>query len=59
MRYCNHCKKPMHTSICGEWVDGKFLDIHQKCNEEFHICKQMGDMADFVSSQNTGSGKHE
>lgn len=50
-RICNHCKKLMHTSLAGEWVDGEFLDIHQKCMEEFFICKDMGDMADFVKKQ--------
>lgn len=32
-RLCNHCKKPMFNSWCGEWVGKEFLEIHSKCKE--------------------------
>lgn len=30
-RICNVCKKPMFSSQAGEWINGKFVDIHEKC----------------------------
>ena len=34
-RLCNQCKKPMFNSWAGEWVNGKFIEIHTKCKEEW------------------------
>ena len=48
-RICNHCNKPMGNSWHTETDVGELeLFVHVKCVEEWHICKQMGDMADFV-----------
>ena len=32
-RICNVCKKPMFNSLAGEWIDGKFIDVHEKCKK--------------------------
>jgi len=34
-RLCNFCKKPMFNSWCGEWVNGKFIEVHSKCKEDW------------------------
>jgi len=33
-RICNVCKKPMFSSQSGEWRNGKFVDIHEKCKKK-------------------------
>ena len=33
-RICNVCKKPMFSSQAGEWINGKFVNIHEKCKKE-------------------------
>jgi len=33
-RICNICKKPMFTSHSGEWRNGMFVDIHEKCKKK-------------------------
>lgn len=33
-RICNVCKKPMLNSQAGEWINGKFVDIHEKCKKK-------------------------
>lgn len=54
-RLCNHCKKPMFNSWAGERINGKFIEIHQKCKEEYFICKGMGDMADFFEKNDANA----
>ena len=44
---CAHCNKVMGNSLHTE--NGE--DVHIKCAEEYNICKQMGDMTDFVKKQ--------
>ena len=34
-RTCDFCKKPMLNSWCGEWLNGKFIEVHQKCKEDW------------------------
>lgn len=40
-RICNICKGPMFSSLAGEWINGKFVYIHEKCKkkETFEIWK--------------------
>ena len=33
-RICDVCKEPMFSSWAGEWIDGKFIYIHEKCKME-------------------------
>ena len=30
-RICDVCKEPMFNSFAGEWINGKFVYIHEKC----------------------------
>lgn len=33
-RICNVCKKPMFNSLAGEWINKKFVNIHEKCKKK-------------------------
>lgn len=33
MRYCEHCKESMYTSLFGLWIKGKYYDVHNKCKK--------------------------
>lgn len=33
-RICDVCKKPMYGSQSGEWINGKFVNIHEKCKKK-------------------------
>ena len=34
-RLCDFCKKPMYNSWGGERVNNKFIEVHQKCKEDW------------------------
>jgi hypothetical protein len=40
-RLCDNCKKPMFTSLAGEWIGGKFVDVHVKCNHDWWCKKRV------------------
>lgn len=51
-RICDHCKKLMGNSQNTVTGAGELeIFVHSKCSDEWYICNEMGDMADFVKKQ--------